>query len=108
MRLIRSGRGLSTYSAITTNFVSKLSINIGRSLKYMATSGLLPTPTTMDFMEPKTEKAIKKEREVTRRGRPHFDNIKEVIPYGIRLTSSLVASPASLFPRPDKGEGRQI
>jgi hypothetical protein len=46
---------------------------------------MLPTPQTMDFMEPKTPKAINKEMNETRPGRTNFANLKEVIPYGQEL-----------------------
>jgi hypothetical protein len=48
-------------------------------------SGLLATPQAMDFMEPKTEKAIQREATETRPGRTKFANLKEQIAHGIML-----------------------
>ena len=48
---------------------------------------ILATPQAMDFMEPKTEKAILKEATVTRKGRSKFANLKEQIAYGMMLPS---------------------
>lgn len=42
-------------------------------------SGLLPTVTTMDMMEPKTDKAIHKEITVTRPGRKQLSNLRDVV-----------------------------
>lgn len=50
-------------------------------------SGLLATPNTMDRIAPKTPKAVKREMEVTRKGRSKFANLKEQIPYGLTLQS---------------------
>jgi hypothetical protein len=41
--------------------------------------GLLPTPTTMDHMNPKTDKAIEKEMTVTRPGRTQLSNLRDVV-----------------------------
>lgn len=40
---------------------------------------LLPTPTTMDNMAPKTDKAIIKEMTVTRPGRTQLSNLRGVL-----------------------------
>jgi len=39
----------------------------------------LPTPTTMDHMAPKTDKAIEKEMTVTRPGRTQLSNLRDVV-----------------------------
>jgi hypothetical protein len=41
--------------------------------------GLLPTPVTMDYMNPKTDKAIEKEMTVTRPGRTQLSNLRDVV-----------------------------
>ncbi len=40
------------------------------------------TPTTMDSMAPKTDKAIEKERTVTRKGRTNFANLRDQVVRG--------------------------
>jgi hypothetical protein len=51
---------------------------------------LLPTPTTMDHMAPKTDKAILKEMTITRPGRTQLSNLRDVV----------VRQPEKLLPTP--------
>lgn len=61
--------------------------------------GLLPTPMTMDVMEPKTDKAVEKEMTVSRPGRQQLSNLRDVV---VRQPERLLATPNS---RDWKGEG---
>lgn len=49
--------------------------NLSSAAKY----GMLPTPTTMDNMAPKTDKAIIKEMTITRPGRTQLSNLRDVV-----------------------------
>ena len=50
----------------------------GMNLQVMASCGLLPTPTTMDMLPPKTDKAWEKEMTETRPGRTMPSNLRDV------------------------------
>ena len=59
-------------------------------------------------MEPKTPKAVLREQTITRKGCTKFANLKEVIPYGLYLTSSRAASPANHSPKLDEEKEREM
>lgn len=65
------------------------------SMESLAVMGLLPTPTTMDYMAPKTDKAIEKEMTITRPGRTQLSNLRDVV----------IRQPEKLLPTPSAADG---
>ena len=59
--------------------------NLARTITEIG-SGLLPTPTTMDRLPPKSDKAFKKEMEVTRKGRSQPANLRDFLARGFLPT----------------------
>ena len=73
-------RFLETWSrsGMTVNGTAYRLPNLARTITEIG-SGLFATPNTLDGMPPKSEKAIKKEMEVTRKGRSQPANLRDQV-----------------------------
>ena len=77
---------------------------MGKGLSVLAVNNMLPTPTTMDFMPPKSDKAWEREMTVTRPGRSKPSNLRDVparMPELILPPKAYAETDNTLLPTPE-------
>lgn len=74
------------------------------SLASQVKHGFLATPTTMDHMAPKTEKAVHREATVTRKGRTKFANLRDQLHHGLLLPTPRANEAQGSAYQYDKGD----